>query len=87
MRSRLSFVVGNGQRVKFWKDKWCFFGGGGRWVFTPMYLSFPSLFAFACSKEAWMGDVWSEVEGKGCWKKVVMRRDDTMRWMEGVIVL
>ena len=33
--SRLSFVVGNGQRVSFWKDTWC----GD----TPLCTSFPSL--------------------------------------------
>ena len=42
--NKISFVVGNGKRVKFWKDKWC----GD----TPLCHSFPSLFAISSSKEA-----------------------------------
>ena len=49
--SRISFVVGNGQRVSFWKDKWC--------GTTPLCKSFPSLFALTTSKEAWVKDVWT----------------------------
>ena len=33
---RLSFLVGNGKRIKFWKDKWC--GDGPLNVFPPPYL-------------------------------------------------
>ena len=46
--SRLSFVVGNGQRVKFW-DRWC----GA----APFRVSFPTLFALTVSKNAWVKDV------------------------------
>ena len=46
--SRLSFVVGNGQRVKFW-DRWC-----GAAHFR---VSFPTLFALTVSKNAWVKDV------------------------------
>ena len=51
MSSRLSFLLGNGWRVKFWKDKWC----GA----TPLCVSFLSLFALAVSKEAWVKAVWN----------------------------
>ena len=47
--NNLSFVVGDGQRIKFWKDRWC--------KDYHLYLSFSSLFAIACSKEAWVGDI------------------------------
>ena len=40
----LSFMVGNGRRVKFWMDKWC----GDE----PSCVSFPSL------KVAWVADLW-----------------------------
>ncbi|RVW98499.1 microtubule-associated protein AIR9 [Vitis vinifera] len=40
-----SFIVGDGRRVKFWKDIWC-----GN---TPLCEAFPSLFAFAVSQDAW----------------------------------
>ena len=49
MSSRISFLAGNGQKVKFWKDKW--FGT------APLCSSFPSLFALVVSKEAWVEDV------------------------------
>ena len=42
-------MVGNGQRVKLWVDRWC----GD----TPLYLAFLVVFAIASSKE-----VWSEIE-------------------------
>ena len=49
--SRISFVVGNGQRVRFWKDKWC--------GTSPLFDSFPSLFDLAAAKEAWVSDLWT----------------------------
>ena len=57
--SRRSFVVGNGQTVKFWKDRWC----GA----APFRVSFPTLFSLAISKDAWVKDVWSSTEGGGSW--------------------
>ena len=48
---RVAFHLGNGQRVKFWKDKWC---GDG-----PLCESFPSLFSISMSKNAWVSDVWN----------------------------
>ena len=58
MSSRLSFQVGNGQRVRFWRDKWC--------DNEPLCDSFPSLFAFSLSKKAWVAKVWNlEGEGRG----------------------
>ena len=44
----LSFEVGNGQIIKFWKDAWL--------ENTPLHVSFPSLFCLAESKEAWVRD-------------------------------
>ena len=44
-----SFVVGNGRRMKFWKDKWC-----GE---EPLCVSYPSLFVLAISKKAWVVDI------------------------------
>ena len=45
--------MGNGERVKFWKDKWCRDG--------PLCESFPSLFSISMSKNAWVSDVWNPV--------------------------
>ena len=41
--------MGNGRRVKFWHDVWC--------NDMPLKDSFPSLFAFAIAKKAWVEDV------------------------------
>ena len=57
-KSKISYVLGNKRRVKFWKDIWC----GD----TPLRTSFPSLFAIATSKEAWVCDAWEQVEFWGC---------------------
>ena len=54
----LVYSVGNGRRVRFWKDKWC----GD----DPLCTSFPSLFAISLDKEAWVVDVWSH-SGGGVW--------------------
>ena len=45
--------------MSFWRDKWC----GD----TPLCDSFPSLFALAASKKAWVKDVWNVSEGGGSW--------------------
>ena len=74
--SRLSFVVGNGQRVRFWKDNWC----GA----LPFYASFPSLFslfALAVSKDTWVNDVWSPANGGGSWSPLFSRLSMIGRWM------
>ena len=57
--SRTLFVVGNGRRVKFWKDGWC----GDE----PLCVSLPSLFALASSKEAWVADLWVHSSEGGGW--------------------
>ena len=44
LNSRLAYQVGNGRRVKFWKDKWC----GDK----PLCESFPSLYSIFLSKDA-----------------------------------
>ena len=56
--NRLVFIVGNGRRVSFWRDKWC----GD----SPLCSSFPSLFALTIDKEASVADVWDSLaEGGG----------------------
>ena len=61
----LVYSVGNGRRVRFWKDKWC----GD----DPLCTSFPSLFAISLDKEAWVADVWSH-SGGGVWAPRFSRR-------------
>ena len=59
------YSVGNGRRVRFWKDKWC----GD----NPLCTSFSSLFAIPLAKEAWVEDVWSH-SGGGVWAPRFSRR-------------
>ena len=52
--------MGDGKNVSFWKDKWC--------GTVPLCEIFPSLFALATSKEAWINEVWTaEGERRGSW--------------------
>ncbi|RVX06663.1 hypothetical protein CK203_029560 [Vitis vinifera] len=55
--TRISFNVGNGRRVRFWRDRWC----GD----SPLCESFPSLFALSTEKEAWVADVWDPLAERG----------------------
>ena len=49
LSGRLAYQVGNGQRMRFWLDKWC--------GYEPLSESFPSSFTLSMSKEAWVADV------------------------------
>ena len=60
-----SYVVGDGKRMKFWKDRWC----GD----LPLDVAFSSLFSRAMAKEAWVGDSWSFKYGGGCWNPIFYR--------------
>lgn len=50
LSNRISYLVGNGQRLGFWRDEW--------YDDEPLNVSFPSLFSAAASKDAWLADVW-----------------------------
>ncbi|RVX09572.1 hypothetical protein CK203_012400 [Vitis vinifera] len=54
-RNIIFFNRCHGRRIKFWHDVWC--------SNVPLMYSFPSLFSFATSKEAWVDNV-QEVEGE-----------------------
>ena len=82
------FVMGDGKKVRFWKDKWC--------GTTPLCKAFPGLFALATSKEAWVNEVWTTAgERKGSWspcftrpfndweiEEVSVDEEDRVRWMD-----
>ena len=46
--NNVSFSMGDGKRVRFWKDIWC--------RSNSHCEAFPFLFALAVSKEAWVAD-------------------------------
>ena len=56
---KLSFSVGNGKRIKFYKDKW--------YRDEPLNVSFPSLFALSNSKDAWVVELWQHSNEGGSW--------------------
>ena len=49
LSNNIVFSVGNGRRVRFWKNSWC-----GDEAFCN---SFPSLYALVVSKEEWVAEV------------------------------
>ena len=45
-----AFVLGEGTKIKFWKDKWC--------VAETLAEKFPNLFYLALNKEAYVAECW-----------------------------
>ncbi|RVW89101.1 putative ribonuclease H protein [Vitis vinifera] len=59
LQNKVVFSVGNGRRVKFWNDNWC-----GNFSLSNL---FPSLYAFASIKEAWLEELWDHSGDEGVW--------------------
>ena len=59
------FSLGNGRRVRFWKDIWC-----GE---EPLSLSFPSLFSLAANIEAMVADFWDPIGKERGWSPLFAR--------------
>ncbi|KAJ9678923.1 hypothetical protein PVL29_020968 [Vitis rotundifolia] len=59
LQNKVVFSVGNGRRVKFWNDNWC-----GNFTLSNL---FPSLYAFASFKEAWLVELWDHSGDVGVW--------------------
>ncbi|RVW62551.1 putative ribonuclease H protein [Vitis vinifera] len=74
--NRLVFIVGNGRRVRFWRDKWC----GD----SPLCSSFPSLFALTNDKEESVANVWDSLAeggwGDGILALVIEDVEDRVSW-------
>lgn len=68
LSSRISFLVGNSRKVRFWKDEWC-----GDDLFCVV---FPSLFVLAISKEVWVGNVWDLLVEGSSWNLCLSRPFD-----------
>ena len=54
IHSRSRFIVGNGRKVKFWKDLWC--------EDQALKYVFPNLFRLAVSKDRWVFMLGRRVE-------------------------
>ena len=59
------FVLGDGRRIKFWRDVWC-----GE---EALCNSFPNLFNIGTNKEAKVAEIWDSREGEGCWSPTFLR--------------
>ena len=51
-KTRTGFIVGFGNGVKFWKDKWC--------EDSSLREFFPKLYSIASSKDVWVNDLWDD---------------------------
>ena len=59
IRTHSRFIVGDGTRVKFWKDLWC--------ENLSLEDAFPNLFNLAINKEGWVAKAWEEDGVGGSW--------------------
>ncbi|RVW72345.1 putative mitochondrial protein [Vitis vinifera] len=62
---RVAFKVGDGRRVRFWKDRWC-----GE---DSLDVAFPRLYNLAFSKDVWVAQLWDQSGNLGCWNPVFTR--------------
>ncbi|RVW45726.1 hypothetical protein CK203_094993 [Vitis vinifera] len=53
-RSHSRFIVGDGIRVKFWKDLWC--------ENQSLEEAFPTLFNLSVNKDSWVAEAWRKTE-------------------------
>jgi hypothetical protein len=74
----VEFVVGQGTRVSFWKDKWC----GD----TSLMVLFPTLFICFSNREATIAEVFSGLDSRGVreWNVTFVR--DFNDWEVDVVV-
>ncbi|RVW63178.1 putative mitochondrial protein [Vitis vinifera] len=63
--NNVSFWVGDGKRVRFWKDTW--------YENTPLCEAYPSLFDLAVSKDARVADCWDSMGEVGGWNPRFLR--------------
>ena len=79
IRSRSRLIVGNGRKVKFWKDLWC--------EDQALKDAFPNLFKLAVNKDQWVCDAWEEGGEVGSWNPLFSRyfKDWEMEEVEGLL--
>ena len=59
------FIVGNGNKIRFWTDHWC--------DRTALSQSFPQLFAMAAHRNATVEEVWDQNLDQGGWNLRFLR--------------
>ncbi|RVW51254.1 Cell division control protein 48-like B [Vitis vinifera] len=63
--NNMTFKVGKGTKIRFWKDTWC----GD----VELARRFPQLFSVAAQKGATVGDLWDQNAGQGEWNLRFLR--------------
>ena len=63
--NNMTFKVGKGTKIRFWKDTWC----GD----VELARRFPQLFNVAAQKGATVGDLWDQNAGQGEWNLRFLR--------------
>ena len=58
------FTLGNGRRIRFWKDVWC-----GE---EALSLMFPNLFRLTAQKNARVAELWNWDSGEGGWNPIFL---------------
>ena len=73
--------LGNGRRLRFWKDPWC----GG----IALCIAFPTLFNLAALKDATAAEVWDSTRVDGGWSPVFQRpfNDSEMEEVERFLLV
>ena len=72
IRSRSRLIVGNGRKVKIWKDLWC--------KDQALKDAFPNLFRLAINKDQWVCDAWEEGGEVGSWNPLFSRHFNIGKW-------
>ena len=60
-----TFSLGDGRRIRFWKDVWC-----GKEALCSL---FPSMYLLAMQKDAMVADLWNWVREEGGWSLTFLR--------------
>ena len=65
LRCRVHFMVGNGRRIKFWKDLWC--------EELTLKEAFPNLFRLTVNQDGWVVEAWEEGGDLSSWSPCFSR--------------
>ena len=71
------FSLGNGIRLRFWKDVWC--------REEALCDSFPSLFALATNNEVLVADLWNSSREEGEWIPHFVSLSIIGNWMRSFV--
>ncbi|KAL5721090.1 hypothetical protein ACHQM5_013694 [Ranunculus cassubicifolius] len=59
IKENVTFKVGRGDMIQFWKDRWC--------TIQPLEVEFPKIFALSRNKEAFISQMGSRIGNEFAW--------------------